>query len=168
MRTANGIAHGSNGVTNSYDDSYALLSGSFGADQTAQAVVYRDPSLPANGTHELELLLRFSDDNGNARGYECLFNAYGGYDIVRWNGPFGDIKSLSLTQSGYLGRPLATGDVIKATIIGNVITTYVNGELMARAVDSTFTSGKPGISFFAPAGGNPALLGITSYSVTTK
>jgi len=114
------------------------------------------------------LLLRFSDDNGNARGYECLFNWYGGFDIVRWNGGFGDFTLLPLTQSGYLGRNLVTGDVIKATIVGNVITTYINGVLMARASDSTFKTGQPGISFFVRPGGSNALLGITSYSVTSK
>ncbi len=74
VRTANGIAFGTNGSTDTYDDSYALLSG-FGPDQQAQAVVFRSPSLVSTDTtHEMELLLRFSDDADNARGYECLFN----------------------------------------------------------------------------------------------
>ena len=88
------MAYGTNGVTNSYDDSYAMLTGSFGADQTIEAVISRDQSLSPGPTHEVELLLHFSDDSGNARGYECLYNWYGGTAIVRWNGPFGDRKSV--------------------------------------------------------------------------
>jgi hypothetical protein len=167
VRTVGGVAFGTNGVTNTYDDSYALLSG-FGADQSADAVVYRDPNLVPGRTHEVELLLRFSDDSGNARGYECLFNHQGGYDIVRWNGPQGDFTNLSLVESGDLGRELVSGDVITATIMGNVITTYVNGTLMARAVDSTFSTGQPGIGFFIRPGGSNQLLGLTSYTVTSE
>ena len=163
-----GVAFGTNGVADSYDDSYALLSGGFGPDQTIEAVVYRNQSLSPGETHEVELLLRFSDDSGNARGYECLFNYYGGMQIVRWNGPFGSFTVLSTTGPSYLGRPLVTGDVIKATIVGNVITTYANGILMAQATDSTFTNGQPGMSFFVRPSGSPLLLGLTSYSVTSK
>ena len=130
--------------------------------------MFRDPSLSSTAPDEIELLLRFSNDSGNARGYECLFNAYGGFDIVRWNGPFGDFTSLSLTQTGILGRPLASGDVIKATIIGNVITTYINGTLMARAIDTAIASGKPGIGFFVGKAADPSRLGMSSYSVTSN
>ena len=168
VQTADGIAFGTNGITNTYDDSYALLIGPFGADQTAEAVVYRNQSLSPGPTHEVELLLRFSDDSGNARGYECLFSWYGGIAIVRWNGAFGDFTPLATTGSGSVGRELVTGDKIKASIVGNVISTYVNSVLVARATDSTFTTGKPGISFFVRPGGNPALLGLSSYSVTTQ
>jgi hypothetical protein len=166
VQTVGGVAFGTNGVTNTYDDSYALLSG-FGPDQTVEAVVYRDPSLPAGSTHEVELLLRFSDDSGNARGYECLFAHYGGFDIVRWNGPQGNFTNMSLVQTGYLGRQLVTGDVIKATIVGNTITTYVNGTLVAKAIDSTFSNGQPGVGFFVRPDGSSKLLGLTSYKATS-
>ena len=168
MQTANGVAHGTNGVTNSYDDSYALLTGSFGPDQTAEAVIYRNQNLSPGPSHEVELLLRFSDDSGNARGYECLFNWYGGIQIVRWNGPLGDFTVMSTTGNDSIGRPLVTGDVIKATITGSTITTYINGQQMTSATDSMFKSGQPGISFFVRPGGSTALLGLTSYSVTSK
>ena len=162
------MAYGTNGVTNTYDDSYALLAGTFGPDQTAQAVINRNQSLSPGDAHEVELLLRFSDDSGNARGYECLFNYLGGIQIVRWDGPFGAFTVLSTTGNSSVGRPLVTGDVIKASIVGSVITTYVNGVPMASAVDSMFKTGQPGISFFIRPGASNALLGITSYSVTSK
>jgi hypothetical protein len=71
VKTAGGVAFGTNGVTDTYDDSYALLSG-FGPDQTVEAVVQRSASLNTNATHEVELLLRFADSGSGARGYECL------------------------------------------------------------------------------------------------
>ena len=114
------------------------------------------------------MLLRFSDDTGNARGYECLFNYAGGIQIVRWNGEFGSFTPLATTGIDSLGRPLVSGDVVKATIVGGVISTYINGALMARANNSMFKSGQPGISFFVRPGGSPALLGITSCSAASQ
>jgi hypothetical protein len=169
--TANGIAFGTNGVLDTYDDSYALLSG-FGPDQQAQAVVFRSPSLVTTATtHEIELLLRFSDNATSARGYECLFNYAGGVDIVRWDGALGSFTPLTITGgAGGLGRDLVSGDVIKATIVGNVISTYINGVLRAQATDSTFATGQPGIGFFTRPDGvaDSANFGMTSYSASSN
>jgi hypothetical protein len=168
VRTANGIAFGTNGIANTYDDSYALLSG-FGAEQQAEAVVFRSSSLATGITHEVELLLRFSDDANGVRGYECLFAYFGGVEIVRWNGALGDFTSLAFTGgAGSLGRDLVSGDVIKATVVGNVISAYINGVLIARAIDSTFASGQPGIGFFTRPGGNSENLGLTRYTVSSN
>ena len=87
VQKANGVAFGTSRGVNSHDDSYAILASSFGADQTAEGVVFRDQALSPGPAHEVELLLRMSDDAGNARGYECLFNWYGGVQIVRWATP---------------------------------------------------------------------------------
>jgi len=169
VRTANGFAFGTNGPRNDYDDSYALLSG-FGPDQTAEAVVVRSPNLVTGITHEVELLLRFSDDATTARGYECLFNYEGNLEIVRWNGPIGNFTPLPLTGNGQgsLGRPLGTGDRIKATIVGNRIRSYINDVLMVEAIDSTYATGQPGISFFTRPGGNSEHFGLTSYTVSSN
>jgi len=171
VRTVNGIAFGTNGITNQYDDSYALLSG-FAPDQQAQAVVFRSPGLVSTAiTHEMELLLRFSDDAGNARGYECLFDYWGNVDIVRWNGGQGSFTALPFGGgAGKLGRNLVSGDVISATIVGNVISTYINGVLMARVTDSTFATGQPGIAFFTRPEGVSASadFGMTSYTAQDR
>jgi hypothetical protein len=118
----------------------------------------------------MELLLRFSDDANNARGYECLFNYAGGVQIVRWNGALGDFTVLTTTGPGGLGRDLVSGDVIKATIVGNVISSYINGVLRAQATDSTFATGQPGIGFFTrPAGvADNVKFGMTSYTVSSN
>lgn len=168
VSTANGIAFGTNGKANTYDDSYALLSG-FGPDQQAEAVVFRSPDLVRGITHEVELLLRSSDDANNARGYECLFNYAGGLEIVRWNGALGDFTRLSIIGgASNLGRELVSGDVIKCTIVGNVISAYINGALRAQTIDSTYVSGQPGISFFTRPGGSNVNFGLTSYAVSSN
>lgn len=46
------------------------------------------------------------------------------------------------------GYGLKNGDTLKASIIGNVITVYVNGVKKAEAVDNTFKTGNPGIGEF--------------------
>ena len=43
---------------------------------------------------------------------------------------------------------MADGDVVKATIVGNVITVYKNGVQIAQATDSTYATGNPGVGFF--------------------
>lgn len=167
VRTSGGIAYGTNGVTNGYDDSYSILSG-FGPNQTVEAVVYRSSSLNRNVTHEVELALRFSDDANNARGYECLFAFYGQIQIVRWNGGIGNFTVLSATGPQHIYREFQSGDVIKASMIGNTISVYVNGTLVAQAVDSMFQSGQPGMSFFTRPGGNSAHFGLTSLTATSN
>ena len=168
VKAENGLAFGTNGVTDTYDDSYALLSG-FGPDQTIEAVVQRSPNLNTSITHEVELLLRFSDSTSGARGYECLFAFFGGVQVVRWNGTQGNYTVLNSTAgAGSLGRALASGDVIKATITGNVISLYINDVLMARATDSTFAAGQPGIGFFTRPGGNSANLALTRFTATSR
>jgi hypothetical protein len=167
VQTVGGVAFGTNGVTNGYDDSYALLSG-FGPNQTAEAVVFRDASLTPGSTHEVELLLRASDDANNIRGYECLFNYGGSIQIARWNGAMGDFSILSVLDERNLGRQLVTGDVIKASMIGNTIRVYINGTEMGHAIDSTFSTGQPGIGFFIRPDGSQRLLGLTSYSVMSS
>ena len=159
VQTANGIAFGTNGIANSYDDSYAYLSG-FSANQQGEAVIYRSPSLSGD-PHEVELLLRWADSPGVARGYECLFNHLGSVQIVRWNGAFGDFTVLG---GGSLGRPLVSGDVVKAKVVGNLISVYVNGNLIDQVTDSVWTDGQPGISFFRRSEGTSADLAFTSYT----
>ncbi len=165
VRTYNGLAFGTNGDRDSYDDSYAYLSG-FGADQQGQAVIYVDPNLTGD-PHEVELLLRCADSAQSTRCYECLFNYDGGVQIVRWNGPFGDFTVFPGSGPGYFGRALVTGDVVKATIIGNTISAYINGVLLLEATDSMWTDGQPGIGFFKRTAGQNWDLAISSYTASS-
>jgi len=126
-------------------------------------VVYRSPSLSGD-PHEVELLLRWADSPGNARGYECLINYLGVVQIVRWNGALGDFTVLG---GGGLGRALVTGDVVKANVVNNLISVYINGALISQVTDSVWTNGQPGIAFFRRTSGASSDLAFTSYKATS-
>jgi hypothetical protein len=163
VQTVDHVAYGTNGLTNSYDDSYAYLSG-FPPDQEGEAVIYRSPSITGS-PHEVELLLRWADSPDHARGYECLFNDMGVVQIVRWNGPFGDFTVLG---DGQLGRQLVTGDVVRANVVGKAISAYINDRRIARASDSVWPAGQPGIGFFRRSQGSSSDLGLTKYTAKAK
>ena len=62
---------------------------------------------------------------------------------MRWNGPVGDFTYLVNTSGAQYG--VTEGDVVKATIVGNVITAYLNGVQVGTATDATYTTGSPGM-----------------------
>jgi hypothetical protein len=65
-------------------------------------------------------------------------------EIVRWNGALGDFTYVARTG----GPGLRDGDMVKATIIGNVITAYINGAQVLQGTDNTFSTGSPGMGFY--------------------
>jgi hypothetical protein len=150
--TRAGFAFGTEPGTAKYDDSTALLIGTWGPDQMAQATV-RTANQSARIFEEVELRLRSSLSPHHATGYEILFRclkteeAY--LEIVRWNGPLGDFTYLNRGTGSRYG--VADGDVVEATIVGNVITAYINGVLMLQATDDTYASGSPGMGFYLEA-----------------
>lgn len=165
ITTANGMAQGSQAVprANHYDDSYAVLSG-FGPDHRASAVIHKGSSVDSSCAHEFEILLRWSDSATSAKGYEVNLNFDGSYQqIVRWNGPYGDFTVLG----GNAYRALKEGDTFEAAIVGNVITTYVNGIQVSQVTDNTYTSGNPGMGFFRGDCGSNSDIGFTSYKATS-
>lgn len=162
VRTADGLAFGSNGANETYDDSYAYLSG-FPPNQQVEAVVQVSPALTGS-PHEVELLLRWADATTQARGYECLFNFQGGVQIMRWNGPFGDFTEIQGTGPGGLGRRLVSGDVIGAEVVGSTISVFINGTRRLQATDSKWAEGQPGIGFFKRTAGLNSDFALTSFS----
>lgn len=154
--TTGGIAHGTQTGNGGYDDSYAYLSG-FSPDQSASAVVHLDPNINHATTHEVEILLRWADSAHTARGYECNFAYNGQYqDIVRWNGPKSNYTYLVPTGSAHIPGGLREGDVVSAKIVGNLITTYVNGIEILSVADNVFKDGNPGMGFWRGAPSGPA------------
>jgi hypothetical protein len=152
IRKQGGIAHGTQTGTNQgihrYDDSYAHLSG-FPPDQEAWAqvrIAKPDPSCH----QELEILLRWTSSAHNTTGYECFARCLNGdssyLQIVRWEGPLGKFTYLADKRGADYG--LKDGDTLKASIIGNVITVYINGVEKARVEDDTHKTGNPGIGAF--------------------
>jgi hypothetical protein len=168
VATARGHVFGLESGSTGYDDATALLTGPWGPDQTAQAKVYI-VNQNDNVAEEVELRLRSSLSAHWASGYEILFrcsktkNAYS--EIVRWNGPLGSFTYLSHLVGAQYG--VTTGDVVKATMVGNVITSYINGVQVAQAVDGTWVTGSPGIGFFLEgASGVNRDYGFTSFTAS--
>ena len=164
VQKKDGLAYGTQSGRGGYDDSYAYLSG-LATDHQGEAVVHVAPTLRGE-PHEALLLLRWADSTTSARGYECLFAFDGGVDVVRWNGAYGDFTSIGQDDTP-LGRPLATGDVLRARIVGAVITCFVNDVAVAHATDATWLEGQPGIGFFRREAGENADLAFSRYAATS-
>jgi len=145
-----------------YADATALLTGNWGPDQSAEAKVWTgDP----HNYPEVELRLRSTLSAHVCNGYEITFslapNAY--LIIVRWNGPLADYTYLAnISGSQY---QVKAGDVVKATIVGHVITAYKNGVKMGQAVDSVYATGKPGMGFNEQENGD---YGYTEFTATDE
>jgi hypothetical protein len=149
IRTTPGLAFGTESGKVRYGDSTALLTGTWGPNQTAQATVH---SVNQNDKiyEEVELRLRSSVSPHRATGYEVNFrcsktpNAY--TEIVRWNGRLGSFTILKAAQGSQFG--VADRDVVKATIVGNLITGYINGVQVLQARDNSYGRGSPGMGFY--------------------
>jgi hypothetical protein len=169
VRTTPGLAFGTQPGTGAppYDDSTALLAGTWSPDHTAQATV-RIVTPSAVGQREVELRLRSTITAHACAGYEILCNVVTnpsyGIQIVRWNG--------ALNSYTYLGNTPALhcvdGDVLKATIQGSppTITVWLNGTMKLQATDanpSPPTTGSPGIGFWNE-GATSAEYGFSAFS----
>ncbi len=145
VSTTRGFAFGRAGPKE-YADSVALLAGSWGPNQTVEAVVDRGHVFRAP---EVSLRLRSSLAAHHCTGYEISSSLRGDDTayliIVRWNGPLADFTYLLNVAGKQYG--VTTGDVVKATIVGDVITAYKNGVQMGHAKDATFRTGQPGFGF---------------------
>ena len=161
IRKNNGIASGTQTGTNTgiykYNDSFAHLAG-FPPDQEAWGEAYiarPDPSC----NQEVEILLRFTSTPHRATGYECFARCLSGpssyVQIVRWEGPLGKFRYLADMRGTNYG--LKNGDTLKASVVGNLITVYINGVEKARATDDTFTTGNPGIGEFLACNGGQGI-----------
>jgi len=156
-----GVACGTQTGTNTgiykFNDSYAHLSG-FPPDQEAWGTAHiAKPNESCN--QEIEILLRFTSSAHRTTGYECFarcITSTSSYvQIVRWDGPLGKFTYLADKRGTNYG--LNNGDVLKASIVGNVITVYVNGVEKARATDDTFKTGNPGIGEFLACNGGQGI-----------
>ena len=166
VRTTSGFAYGTESGSVNYDDSTAILAGTWGPNQTVQATVHIVSSDSAS-FEEIELRLHTSITAHSITGYECNFSVKSGNQyaqIVRWNGPLGDFTLLD--SRGYYAK---NGDVVKATITsGGVITTYLNGTPLFSVTDTTYSGGSPGMGFYlqgGPSSDDPNF-GFSAYSAT--
>ena len=165
--TANGAAHGTTtrsvvrGVDWStapldeagrpkvdYDDPTAVLAGEWGRDQYAKARVF-SRNQTDEYLQEVEIRLRSTIKPHLCTGYEVFWNcrktdeAYA--VIVRWNGDEGDWTQLARGQGPQYG--VEDGDLVEATVVGNVIRSLINGVEVLSVTDDTYDAGSPGIGF---------------------
>jgi len=167
VRSFPGLAYGTQTDTIQFDNSTAVLSGTWGPDQSAWATV-RTVNQSSAMLEEVEIRLRTTISTHSITGYainfRCTADGSQYVQIVRWNGPLG---SFALIDSRP-GPGLRSGDIVKAAISGSTITASVNGAAILSVTDSTFTTGNPGMGFYIQ--GNSAAregdYGFTSFAAT--
>ena len=150
------VAHGNQTGSDGFDDASAYLSG-FPLDQSIEGVVWKTGS---TDIQEIELLLRWSDDNQqrstsfgptSAEGYEINVSLSGSYMNM------GRFKGALLTSTS-IATPV-TGDVFKVSIATSganaIIKAYWNGVEKLSYTDTTpYTKGNPGIGFYVQSAPN--------------
>ena len=169
VHTTTGLAIGTQSGSGAFNDSIAILAGSWGPDQTVTATVHSLNQQGGNVFEEVELLLRFKITAHSARGYEVNFRALNDKEsyseVVRWNGPLGNFSYLVKNHGQKFG--ITDGSVIKASIVGSVITVYINDVVVSEVVDNIYADGSPGMGFFAAhASGVNRDFGFMRYTAT--
>jgi hypothetical protein len=129
VQTTPGLAFGTN-VSGAppYDDSTAVLAGTWGSNQMAQATVYT-----VNQTHaiaeEVELRLRTTITAHRITGYEFDYRVTSDgsqyISIVRWNGAVNNFTYLTRESCTPCGPGLHNGDTVMATAIGSTLALYI-------------------------------------------
>jgi hypothetical protein len=169
--TTSALAFGLDEPAN-YADATAVLQGlTWAPDQKATGVVSTIGSPLEECFQEVELRLRTVISAHSITGYEINYKfsndstAY--MTIVRWNGPFGNFTTLKAFSGQQFG--VKNGDVVSATVVGNVITAFKNGVQQGQVTDSTYSSGSPGIGFNLSSGvsgcaGTGANFGFSSFT----
>jgi hypothetical protein len=151
-----------------YDDPAAVLTGTWGRNQAARATVYS-----VNPTddyfQEVEIRLRSSIAPNWCDGYEVFWRCSGSdaayAEIVRWNGKIADFTSLARRVGPECG--VRHGDIVEATIVGNVIRSYINGVDVLSVADDAFAMGSPGVGFNFFVGNTNVDHGFSSFEVDT-
>lgn len=161
MRTTTNKAFGTGASGN---DAIATLTGVFTANQEASGTVFNTIASDTGSDNtfftEVEIHLRTTPGASYTTTYECLFsvNPSDGYvEIVKWLPSVGGFISLTGTVGA---SPVGNGDIVRATIIGNTITQYVNGVQVNQATDNAsaggvaaYTTGNPGMGHWLHNGG---------------
>jgi hypothetical protein len=169
VQTTPGLAFGTN-VSGAppYNDSTAVLAGTWGSNQTAQATVYTVNQTSAI-QEEVELRLRTTITAHSITGYEFDYRTTSDGSqylvIVRWNGPLNNFTYLTPSPCTTCGPGLHNGDTVMATAVGSTLTLYINGTQYLQATDSTYMGGSPGIGFWNLGGnvGQDSDYGFTSF-----
>jgi hypothetical protein len=153
VQTTPGLVFGTNiNGAPPFDDSTAVLKGTWTANQSVQATVKLIPnSSDSSSQEEVELHLNMSITPNSITGYELDFSVINSNPyvlIVRWNGPLNNYTSLT----NLISVPIHNGDVLKGTNVDGLITIYVNGTKVLSVTDKTYSNGAPGIGFWNERG----------------
>jgi hypothetical protein len=165
--TKNGVAYGA--VTQGdYTDPTAVLTGTWGKNQKVKARVFTR-NQTEKYYQEVEIRLRSKIAPHLCTGYEVFWrclktpNAY--VEIVKWNGKVRDWTSLKKHTGAQYG--VKDGDLVEATITGNLIKGFVNGVEVISVTDDTFKEGNPGMGFNYGVGETNDDFGFRSFEVET-
>ena len=151
-----------------YSDPAALLAGVWGKNQHVRAKVF-SRNQTEEYFQEVEIRLRSTLTPHIGTGYEVFWrclkteNAYA--EVVTWNGKVKDWTSLQRHVGSGFG--VKDGDVVEATIVGNVIKGYINGVEVLSVTDNKFDTGSPGIGFNFGVGDTNVDHGFSSFEVET-
>ena len=158
-----GMSSGCPDNSASCNDPTAVLSGTWGANQTVQGTVYVNPSLGTSCCHEVELRLRTTITANRITGYEinCSVSANGYLQLVRWDGALGNWRQLNEASTSCVN-----GDVLSATANGSTITVYKNGVQQFVQTDATYSGGSPGVGFFDNIDANLSNFGFSSFTAS--
>lgn len=176
VRTTPGLAFGTvvSGAP-PFNDSTAVLKGTWAANQSASAVVHLTNGSDTDPQEEVELRLNTSITAGSITGYEFDYSVKSGTPyvvIVRWNGTLNSFCYINTgstcTTPNLVSVAVHDGDVLSATNVNGLLTAYVNGVVAATATDTTYTNGSPGIGFWDEGGstGDLAHFGFSSFSAS--
>jgi hypothetical protein len=180
VQTTPGLAFGVSEPTQ-FGDPTAILTGTWGADQTASATVKINTTPTGTCRHEAEVRLRMTISANSIKGYEVYCSVMPSPNeychIARWNGPSGSYCNI---ESAEFTTHLVNGDVLTAKVTGTnpvVITGSRNGTQIMQATDTgqgcstggaagPWTSGNPGIGFYDSQDSNWSNFGFSSFTAT--
>lgn len=151
--TKSGVLQGGTGGNNvspnnaSADTVYAF-DGIWGDDQIAESTV----TLSGGGIPSIGPAVRVSSAGS---GYAWVVNEAGTGFLNKYVSGVFSGPSLFTSSVG----AITSGSVLRISVSGNLIRVYNNGVLLTSVVDSSFTSGNPGLVGFS----NSALLLVTSW-----
>jgi hypothetical protein len=178
IQTTPGLAFGVSEPTQ-FGDPTAILTGSWSADQSAQATVKVTTVPSGTCCHEAEVRLRTTIASSRITGYEvyCSVMSNNPYcHIASWGGPNGAWVNMDQSSPSIY---LKNGDVLKGTVTGTnpaTITMYINGTQILQVQDTgnfTFSDGRkygpwpsggPGIGFYDNQDNNWNRFGFSSFT----
>ena len=163
VQTTPGLAFGTNTGPNcsgqvgqDCDDSTAVLSGAWTANQAACGTIFISGSLNRGHVNESELRLNTTISLHSITGYEFTYSMQNGGQyagFVRWNGPLGQFSvfagapSPSVLTSGDTVCASHLGGTLKAWLIHAGTSTVITSVADTSIGGTVYTNGSPGVGF---------------------